>query len=657
MRKKGFTLIELLAVIVILAILALILTPMIQDLILSARKAAFERSLEGILSAAEYYQIENPSSGDTIFECNGISCEDSNGNKLLFNGEVPKSGTVSVKGNVAEAKNICNNSFCGSGTKESLLVNAGGESNQSSVAVGTEWMFGYVGNMYDYTGDVQTYVVPKTGTYKLEVWGAQGGSSVGNGTFQKAGGFGAYATGEVALTKDQILYIVVGGKGEDGVDNYNAQGGYNGGGGGSDDRHDDESGGGGGGATHIAINNNLGELKNYIDNKDNVLIVAGGGGGSAWYEAPSAGGYQSYSDSHSATSIATQTEGYAFGQGQSAVITEEATAAADGNGGGGGGWYGGFYQDVDDASCGTGGSSYIGNSLLSNKSMYCYGCSETDEPSIKTVRTVKHSFAPISQFAKSGNGYARITFLNDTLEENYQIQEFNIPKTGTYKLEVWGAQGGASILSGKELEIGGLGGYSVGEVSLTAGTKLYIAVGGKGGIGNLYACSTGGYNGGGIGTNDGGTCSESADDEAAGGGGGATHIAINNNLGELKNYVDNKENILIVAGGGGGGSYSVNGGAGGGETGGLGGATMAATQTEGYAFGQGQDANGGGKSNGLGGGGGGYYGGYQGAGTTTTDLDDASGGGSGFVSPLLTDASTTAGLRLGNGFAKITYVR
>jgi hypothetical protein len=84
---------------------------------------------------------------------------------------------------------------------------------------------------------------------------------------------------------------------------------------------------------------------------------------------------------------------------------------------------------------------------------------------------------------------------------------------------------------------------------------------------------------------------------------------------------------------------------------------MAATQTEGYAFGQGQDANGAGKSNGLGGGGGGYYGGYQGAGTTTTDLDDASGGGSGFVSPLLTDASTTAGLRLGNGFAKITYVR
>ena len=38
MRKKGFTLIETLAVIIILAILSLILTPMIQDIIKSSRK-------------------------------------------------------------------------------------------------------------------------------------------------------------------------------------------------------------------------------------------------------------------------------------------------------------------------------------------------------------------------------------------------------------------------------------------------------------------------------------------------------------------------------------------------------------------------------------------------------------------------------------------
>ena len=55
MKKKGFTLIELLAVIIILAVLALILTPMISDIISNASEAAFKRSIDGILSAAENY--------------------------------------------------------------------------------------------------------------------------------------------------------------------------------------------------------------------------------------------------------------------------------------------------------------------------------------------------------------------------------------------------------------------------------------------------------------------------------------------------------------------------------------------------------------------------------------------------------------------------
>lgn len=38
----------------------------------------------------------------------------------------------------------------------------------------------------------------------------------------------------------------------------------------------------GAGATHIAINDDLGELKNYTDNRDDILIVAGGGGRNLW---------------------------------------------------------------------------------------------------------------------------------------------------------------------------------------------------------------------------------------------------------------------------------------------------------------------------------------------------------------------------------------
>jgi prepilin-type N-terminal cleavage/methylation domain-containing protein len=54
MKKKGFTLIELLAVIVILAIIALIVTPIVSNIIGSARKASNARSVEGHIKNIEY---------------------------------------------------------------------------------------------------------------------------------------------------------------------------------------------------------------------------------------------------------------------------------------------------------------------------------------------------------------------------------------------------------------------------------------------------------------------------------------------------------------------------------------------------------------------------------------------------------------------------
>lgn len=55
---------------------------------------------------------------------------------------------------------------------------------------------------------IQTYTIPETGVYKLEVWGAQGGGLNGSG-----GGLGGYSIGYKQLTKDTILYIGVGGQG------------------------------------------------------------------------------------------------------------------------------------------------------------------------------------------------------------------------------------------------------------------------------------------------------------------------------------------------------------------------------------------------------------------------------------------------------------
>ena len=53
MNKKGFTLIELLAVIVILAIIALIATPIILNIINDTKKESLVRSAENYLRAVE----------------------------------------------------------------------------------------------------------------------------------------------------------------------------------------------------------------------------------------------------------------------------------------------------------------------------------------------------------------------------------------------------------------------------------------------------------------------------------------------------------------------------------------------------------------------------------------------------------------------------
>ena len=68
--------------------------------------------------------------------------------------------------------------------------------------------------VYEYIGDYQEFVAPYTGTYRIELWGAQG--SVGyylNPTNQKElnheGGKGAYVSGDINLEKGKKLYVYV----------------------------------------------------------------------------------------------------------------------------------------------------------------------------------------------------------------------------------------------------------------------------------------------------------------------------------------------------------------------------------------------------------------------------------------------------------------
>ena len=105
--KKGFTLIELLAVIVILAIIALIATPIILGIIEDARKGSIESSANGYIDAVEYQiardEIKGTETTSGVYDVTNLEVD--------IDGEKPTSGSVTIeKGNVKEA-NLCINGY------------------------------------------------------------------------------------------------------------------------------------------------------------------------------------------------------------------------------------------------------------------------------------------------------------------------------------------------------------------------------------------------------------------------------------------------------------------------------------------------------------------------------------------------------------------
>ena len=99
--KKGFTLIELLAVIVILAIIALIATPIVLDIIKDSTQSANLRSAEMYLDAVEQaISIEkmnnikfNPNTCEVIEEGN-LLCDNKDRIDIKVTGGVPKKGSI-----------------------------------------------------------------------------------------------------------------------------------------------------------------------------------------------------------------------------------------------------------------------------------------------------------------------------------------------------------------------------------------------------------------------------------------------------------------------------------------------------------------------------------------------------------------------------------
>jgi len=143
---------------------------------------------------------------------------------------------------------------------------------------------------FAYTGSVQNITLPP-GSYKLQCWGAQGGSNNADsdyGITAQAGGKGGYAEGVLTIAEQLALYAFVGGQG-----GASGNGGWNCGGGstGSTTRTDGDNVyltkmACGGGATDIATVTSTMTYSSRRNNRSSAsllsrIIVAGGGSGGA----------------------------------------------------------------------------------------------------------------------------------------------------------------------------------------------------------------------------------------------------------------------------------------------------------------------------------------------------------------------------------------
>ncbi len=296
--------------------------------------------------------------------------------------------------------------------------------NMTKFPVECDVYFGDYKN-FSYTGTEQTFTANTDGYYELETWGAQGGTAE-TGT----GGYGAYSVGLAKLTAGQTVYVNVGGT------TSTTTGGYNGGGTGLYVASTGATFRGGGGATHIATVSGL--LSTLASSKDNVLIVAGGGGGGGYVNSTWRGtggnaggnigntGYNYGTSSYGFTGTGgTQTAGgynYNLSSAGLGSFGKGANYYNEGYGGngGGGGLYGGGGSSRYHAG-GGGGSSYIGNSLLLSstsiiKNMTCASCATSTNADTKTTTTTNVSDSAVSNYAKTENGYAKITYIGTSID-------------------------------------------------------------------------------------------------------------------------------------------------------------------------------------------------------------------------------------------------
>ena len=325
---------------------------------------------------------------------------------------------------------------------------------------------------FDYTGTVQSIELPP-GKYKLQCWGAQGGTSYGNK--KGIGSNGGYSEGVLTLTETTTLYVFVGGKGSNGSDTNLVNGGWNGGGASvghlsyynySQEIEADLYPACGGGATDICTVTSSMNYSNGRTNRSNSsllsrIIVAGGGAGGAEGNYYTANGnlVTKYSDQsqqgggtngkgrYPGTQSSAGTGG-GFGYGGN----QENNNCLYCSGGAGGGWYGGGTSYSNSSSSYinyTGGGSGFVN-IAANASLRPSGYTglQLDNGTTIAGDTSHPSISGGTEMGHSGNGYAKIIAIDNSGSSEEEGTTVNISwavQTGS-----WTEESNSSAMDGKQ---------------------------------------------------------------------------------------------------------------------------------------------------------------------------------------------------------------
>ena len=198
---------------------------------------------------------------------------------------------------------------------------------------------------YNFENTYQTFKAPHTGSYKIELWGAQGGYY--NGTSK-----GGYTAGNINLTKNDTIYLYVG-EFKYSRSNYET---FNGG-------RSSNDGQPGGGATDIRLIANS-SWKDAASLNSRIMVAAGGGAScgtdsNSGYGGGLLGGVSFIVGSENyASSSATQTQA-GVTKHNCGTMYDSGFGVGGSCAGGGGGYWGGAGSAGLTYGGGSGGSSFI----------------------------------------------------------------------------------------------------------------------------------------------------------------------------------------------------------------------------------------------------------------------------------------------------------